>query len=127
MPWAYSINQERAAVLVEATGVVTGEELTAGVNALIRDPAFLPDMRILLDYHGITELRVSHTVIEALASSRVYSARSRRALYVLSGFGMGVGRYYQSFAHAGQVEVFTDRAEAIAWLNEGVPPEKVLV
>lgn len=26
-----------------------------------------------------------------------------------------------------QVEVFTERAEAIAWLNEGVPPGKALL
>lgn len=42
-------------------------------------------------------------------------------------FALGVGQYYQAFAQAGRVEVFTDRAEAIAWLNEGVPPEKALV
>lgn len=127
MPWNYVIDQERDAVLVTATGVVTGEELTAGVKTLVQDPGFHPDIRMLLDYHAISELRVSYNVIETLASSRVYSAKSRRACYVQVGFALGVGQYYQAFAQAGRVEVFTDRAEALAWLNESVPPEKALV
>ena len=30
------------------------------------------------------------------------------------------------FVEKGVVEIFTDRAMAVAWLNEGVPPEKWL-
>jgi hypothetical protein len=127
MPWTYTIDQERDAVLVTATGIVTGDELTAGAKTLAQDPGFHPDIRILLDYHAISELRVAYNVIETLASSRIYSEKSRRACYVQAGFGVGVGQYYQAFAQAGRVEVFTERAEALAWLNEGVPPEKTLV
>lgn len=126
MPWNYTINSELDAVLVVATGVVTGDELTAGVQLLTQDPGFHPDIRMLIDYQGMSELRVPHNVIETLASSRVYSAKSRRALLVSVGFALGVGRYYQAFAQAGQVEVFTDRAEALAWLNFDLPPEKWL-
>lgn len=124
MPWTYAIDRECDVVLVTVSGILTGAELSAGARALIQDPGFHPDIRIFLDYHAVSEVRVSYDLVEAMASSRVYSAKSRRAFYVLPGFAQGVVRYYQAFAQAGQVEVFAERDAAVAWLNEGVAPEK---
>lgn len=124
MVWNYTFDSEKDVLIGAATGILTAHELKTGVVAAIHDPRFHPDIRIFLDYHAVTQLAFSADTMEEMAKHRVYSAKSRRAFLVSSNLHAAFFGYYRAIVDAGRVEVFTDRAKALAWLNEGVPPEK---
>ena len=126
MPWAYTIDTKRDVLLGTATGILTGEELKAGVHRATHDPNFHPDMRIFLDYCAVVKFGFSVDTMEVMADHQVYSSKSRRAFLVTTGFAVSIFQMYQSMVTAGLVQVFTDRTAALAWLNEGMPPEKYL-
>ena len=126
MSWTYTIDTERKVLLGTAAGILEAEELQTGVATATRDPRFHPDMRIFLDYRAVTELRFSIDTMEMMARNRVYSAKSRRAFLVPTAIDAGFFQYYRAIVETGRVEVFTDRAQALAWLNQGVRPEMVL-
>lgn len=124
MPWTYTFDSTRDVLIGTATGILTAEELKTGVMAVTHDPRFHPDIRIFLDYYAVTELALSAHTMEELAKIRVYSAKSRRAFLVSSALFAAFFGYYRNIVQAGRVEVFTDRATALAWLNEGFPTGK---
>ena len=126
MSWQYTIDRERDVVLITATGVLTADDLLTGVAKATRDPDFHPDIRILIDYLAVTDLKFSARTVETMAGYRIYSAKSRRAFLVTAGFAAGIFEYYRTYVTAEQMEVFLNRAPALAWLNEGMPPEKVI-
>ncbi len=124
MPWSYSIDSERNVVFTTGTGVLTEQELLGGLRSLYADPKFHPDHRGLFDYREVETLQVSNDLMASLAASRKYSARSRTAFLVNGPLAYGLGRLYQTWVQDGQVKIANERAEAVAWLNEGLPPEK---
>lgn len=124
--WKYTIDKALGAVFTEAAGILTEVELVAGVRALYEDPQFHPDFRGLFDYTRVTTNEISSERMASMAAMRKYSANARTAFLVTGQLSYGLGRVYQSWIDEGQVMVTYNRAEALAWLNEGVPPEKVL-
>ena len=124
MPWSYTIDPDQNVVFTTGSGVLTEEELLAGVTSLYADPRFHPDLRGLCDYRGVGELKLSSEMMERLAAKRKYSEKTRTAFLVTGPLGFGLGRVYQSSVDNGQVKITFDRAEAVAWLNEGFPTEK---
>jgi len=126
MSWTYAIDKERDVLLITASGVLTAHELRSGVATATTDVSFHPDIRILIDYRAVTKIGFSIDTVEAMASNRVYSPKSRRAFLVTSGFAAGIFQMYRTMAQAGIVRVFIERDAALAWLNEDVPPEKIL-
>jgi hypothetical protein len=124
MPWSYDIDTGRSVVFTTGTGVLTGEDLAGGVRAVYLDPRFRSDMRALCDYSQVPGWQVSNELVASLASKRKFSATARTAFFVTGPLIFGIARMYQAWVDNGQVKIFTDRGEAVAWLNEGVPPEK---
>lgn len=124
MPWTYTIDTERDVVFSTGIGVLTNEELVAGIRAVYADPRFRPDMRAFSDYSQVTDWKVSNEMVTSLASTRKFSANARAAFFIHGSLAFGITRMYQAWVDKGQVNIFTDRAEALTWLNEGVPPEK---
>lgn len=123
MPWSYSIDPERGIIVATGTGVLTGDELMVGLANETRDPHFRSDMRYFIDYHAVTDVRVPASTMMQAAAHPAFSTGMRRAFYVSSGFFESALKFAKLSAN-GPYEVFTDRASAVAWLNEGVPPEK---
>ncbi len=124
MAWSYTIDTDKNVAFTSGSGVLTDEEIFSGVMSLYSDPRFHPDLRGLFDYRNVATLKVSSEMMARLAAHRRYSDKSRTAFLVNGPLGFGLGRVYQSWIDRGQVKITYDRAEAVAWLNEGVPPEK---
>jgi len=118
MPCTIAIDPSRQVVFTTSIGLVTDSDLI-GVLAVMRaSKAFHPDMRCLSDYTRATELRVTPVTLATLATAHPFSARSRRAFLVRDGAVAATVEQYRTQA-VGQVCVFTEREQALAWLNEG--------
>lgn len=126
MSWTCHFDTERDVFIATATGVITEQYLRENVRLAYQDPRFHPDLRCFLDYSGVTDWQIPISVLTDLAASRKFSGKSRTAFFVVGSLSYGMTRAYQIFVDKGVVQIFTDRASAVAWLNEGVPPEKWL-
>jgi hypothetical protein len=120
----YRVDAERSVIYVEASLLVTSEELMQGASWITSDPAFHPDIRVLLDFTGATDwaLRADH--LSLLGSLPCFSPRSRRAIVVREGLPQAMFAVHKFSAHPGSVRTFSKRALAVAWLNQDVPPEQ---
>jgi hypothetical protein len=127
MPRTVQFDSERAALFVNVSGVFTDDEFRFGAAMTVRDRDFKADMRVLVDFSLVTEFRVSANALEEFVRNRLFSSRARRAFVVSSGFGRFFVEYGKSCGAPEQIRIFDTRTEALEWLNEGVPPEKMLV
>lgn len=118
------IDPDRNVVFTTATGVLTDDDLAVGVRTAYQDPQFHSELNGFFDYSGVTDWKVSNDFLIMLAAKRRFSAATRTAIFVRGSLGYGMTRVYQTWVDDGQVKIFEDRAEAVKWLNEGVPPEK---
>jgi len=126
MPWSTTFDLERGAIVFVATGVITADELNEAVRTLYNDKRFNPDFRAFLDLEKATGWRMSTSVVMDLGINRRFSRESRTALLVSTASTYGMSRVFKTFAKKGWVQIFIDRVSALAWLNEGLPPEKAL-
>jgi hypothetical protein len=126
MPWTNTFDTERGAITFVVTGVMTPEDFEDGIRALYSDKRFDPDFRVFLDLTGVTGWRIPTSAVMDMAINRRFSNKSRTALLVSNAATYGMGRVFQTFAKKGRVQLFTHRVSAMAWLNEGLPPEKAL-
>jgi hypothetical protein len=114
-------------VIATSRGTLTEAEIQAAAKAALQDARFDPSHRAFFDHSRVTEWMVSTEFMTKLAAARKRSNDSRTAIFVQKPVGFGLIRAYQAFVDNGQVRIFTDRAEAVAWLNEGVPPGKHII
>lgn len=126
MPRSFHFDPQRDVLFVSAWGVFTDHEFTAGATATVTDPTFRADLRVLVDFLKVEELRVSAQTLAKFVEQRHFSARSRRAFLVNSHFAQAFVEIGKSFGAPEQIRVFTNRAQAVAWLNEGQPADKWL-
>lgn len=124
MPITYDIDTDRRVVIAASSGTLTETEIVAAATAAYKDPRFDPAFRAFFDHSQVSDWKVSSSFMTRMASARRRDDHSRTAVFVQGALGYGLVRAYQAFVDNGQVKVFTDRAEALAWLNEGVPPEQ---
>lgn len=128
MPISYRIDPLKGVIVVTAQGVVTIGELLEAIEASVRDPEFRSDLRCLNDFSKATELILTASNLECLAEARTLAPKSRRALIATGALVFGMGRMYEAYVdmnNQGSIRVFSDRAAAVVWLNEGVPADKV--
>lgn len=129
MPITFRIDPTKGIIEVTAHGVVTFGDLMGAIKAVPNDPDFSSDLRCLNDFSAATELTLTASELERLAETRTLATTSRRALIATASLVYGMGRMYEAHVdinNHGTIRVFTERAAALAWLNEGVPAEKVL-
>ena len=72
--------------MVTATGVLTDAELTLGLASLTHEPSFHSDIRAFIDFHGVTESKLSGKVLMFAASNPKCSSLCRRAFLCERGF-----------------------------------------
>jgi hypothetical protein len=118
MPWDYSIDRAENLGFVKASGTLTADDLTNGMKRAHQDPQFDPDLNVLLDYSEVTEWHVSTEFLRRVAGMRQLSAKSRTAIWITEPLTYGMGRIYEAWVEKGHVRIFTDRNEALRWLNE---------
>jgi hypothetical protein len=126
MPRSCVFDTARNAILVEATGVFTEQEFRLGTAAAVKDPRFRPDMRTLVDFSGVTLFKISALALDEFVRGRHFSTEARRAFVVSPGFGATFVTFGMNCGVVEQIRIFHDRKDALAWLNESVPAEKVL-
>ena len=126
MPWSYSIDTNRGVIFTKATGTITEADLVAETRAVYQDPEFRSDLNVFHDYSEVADLILSCEFLAAMAENRRFSKNSKTAIWAPGPLSYGLGHIFQVYAHHGSVVVFHDRNEALAWLNEGVPPEKAI-
>ncbi len=124
MNWNYRVDAERSVFFVEASQRVTQDELMLGASRITSDPAFHPANRVLLDFSGATDWALRADLLSNLGASPHFSPRSRRAIIVRDGLPQAMFAVHKYSAHPGSVHIFSNRALAVAWLNQDVPPEQ---
>ena len=120
MPCCYRVDTCRSLIVITIEGCVTVSEALDVQRRLLSDPAFDPRMRELCDFRGadVSELGSLDVKLVAEVSPR-HTGRGKRAMVVDPGLQFGLARMFQAYASMNNqpTEVFTDLAEALAWLG----------
>jgi hypothetical protein len=125
MPYSFVIDKQHRLVITTATGVFTTAEVLDHAQRLKRDPDFSPDLFLLFDLTAVTELRISTDDVRILSAISNFSPTSRRAIVAPSLFYFGMARMYEltrssSTTAPEAIQVFSDRSEALQWLDCGL-------
>jgi hypothetical protein len=100
---------------------VTFAEIRAHQNALLGDPAFLPEFNQLIDLTAATDLDISSHEARLVAQRKLFSPRSRRALVASQPAIFGVGRMLQAYNElseaASRTAVWCNLPAAEEWLR----------
>lgn len=122
MPMSYYIDVERGVVCTTATGVLTDADVLAHKEALRADPMFRAGMPELSDVRGVRDLRVTPTgvrrMVEADKERDGPGGGYKLAIVASEDVVYGMARMYELSQEAmGNVAVFREMEEAIAWLG----------
>ena len=119
MSVGFTIDTSRRLVLSRGWGVLTDRELMVHVRALSADPRFRPDLHQLVDFVGVTDVKVTASGVREMTGLNPFGAGARRALTVSSDVAYGMARMYQIMRSdaADEVEVFRDIDSALEWLG----------
>ncbi len=123
MPHSYVIDRERRLVVTTGWGEFTLETVLEHQSALSKDPAFDPSLSQLLDLSKVTKVTIKSGEIRTAAARGIFAAGSRRAIVVPSPELFGLARmfatYRELYGGGEDLQVFTDKEEALHWLLEG--------
>lgn len=121
MPLAYAIDESRGLVISTASGVVTFEEIVSHQDRLLSDPGFSTDFDQLLDCRRVGTIELTSDQAQQVATRRLFSRNSRRALVASQPVVFGVARMLQAYneasARPSRPAVFYDLAAALKWLD----------
>ncbi len=119
MPCNYRIDEERRLVITTAWDRLTGADVVDHQRKLLNDPGFERDFFQFLDFADVTEMQMDRVTVAALARFDLFSAKSRRAFFAPTALAFGMSRMFMAFREfhgEEQMDVFTDRGEALRWL-----------
>jgi len=117
MPADFQIDLSERVVYCRAWGVVTDGDLANNRVALHADPAFEPDMAVLYDFSGVTEVQVTSVTLRRLALTTHLVPAARQAIVAPTDAAFGLARMYSILGGREEDQVFRDRAEALRWLK----------
>jgi len=119
MPTTYRLDLVNRVVYSRAWGVARDEEFEAHSRSLGADRRFAPDFRQLQDLVDVTEPRVTPAGLRRVAEANPFGKNARRAVLVASDIAFGFARMHEMMrGDAGdELQVFRDRAAALAWLG----------
>ena len=121
MPCRYSIDIPQELIVTTAWDRVTYAEIKAHHDKMVNDPDFDPGFNQLLDFTAVTSLQLSGEEAKKIASRKLLSTSSRRALLASSLPVLGVARLMQTYAERVEgrdtISVFHDRMSALKWLG----------
>lgn len=122
MPTEYSIDPEKRRVTTVGRGTLVFSQMMANAEMMKRDPALDPTFTELVDIAEVDSVDLSAEQIEALAGIRIFDPASRRAIVAPRPLYFGMARMYEAHHSAkteSAIRVFTDRDEAVKWLDGG--------
>lgn len=125
---SFSFDAARKLRIAVFTGVVTDEELVAGYEKLVIDPAYEPAVDDLIDMSEVERLDVSRAGLQRVlaifvrvAASRADNTPTRLAIVAASPQAFGAVRLYEVLRgqrfQARQLEIFRTRERALEWLE----------
>ena len=124
MPVTYTIDKEAGLVRMTCSGVLTNEELVAGVERLHSDPARAPGMGSLVDCRCIDKLLVTPPGLQAAAALESVVVDPRQepwavAIVAADDEVFWAARTYEVLRAGSpeKVRVFKDPLEAEGWLQ----------
>ena len=130
MPINYTIDAEREFVRVVGSGIVSDHDILANFADAIREKSYNPAFRVLVDFSEVTAPSISADAMMMVAK-KAREIRSpvkvRQAFLLSSGFLSGLAAFYKmcrSPVPPVEIEIFSNRTQALSWLNENVAPEK---
>jgi hypothetical protein len=130
MPLTYTIDSDRDVVFVRAEGKITDGDQISLARKISSDPKYHPSIRFFSDYTQVTQNALSPAALRQTPTIFKFSPTSRRATLVPARESeSSVFLMYHAYCdikNVSQPHVFRDRRKALDYLNEGVPPEKVI-
>ena len=129
MPFTYSIDLDRNILFIHAEGTVTDTDVVSLSRKIESDPKFHPGILVFNDSSKVTSNRITANGIKGILACRKFSAASRVLLFPENKADFGMARMYQTYCELGdaaQPQIFQSRAEALAFINKGLPPEKAI-
>jgi hypothetical protein len=121
VPCRYVIEKTRRLVITTGWDQVTFAEAKALQEQLESDPEFDSGFDQLIDGSAVTSLEMSQHEIRMIASRRLFSPSSRRAVVATKPAVFGIARMMQAFHDSGkqeaEISVFYERQSALKWLG----------
>jgi hypothetical protein len=121
----YRIDRCTQRVFSAVLGVYSFDVAVGRMRRLQKDPDFDPSFSLLMDFREATKIDLSHDEIVELSAIHVFSPESRRAYVVANPEQFGLARMFASYRSPKKqsvFRVFTEMAEALAWLDDGTEP-----
>ena len=118
----YTIYREYRLVISVADGHLTFAQVREHQDRLLGDPDFDPSFNQLADFTTTTVFAVSVEEAKRIANRKIFSQTSKRALIAKQPVIFGTARLMQAYHElhsTAQINVFSDRDEALKWL--GIP------
>jgi hypothetical protein len=107
-------------ILTIAEGRVIFDDIRDHQDRLLANPDFDPSFDQLIDMTAATKLEISEYEARTLATRRIFSPKSRRALVATEPHIFGLGRmmeiYRDGLSYA-EVHVFYSMDKALNWLE----------
>src|SRR5262245_23408886 len=120
---AFAIDVEPGLIQLTLSAMVTGEDLRKAADSMDEsEAANRPVPPRLTDLTGVTELKIGYPEVQALADRRRatrFANDFRSAIVVSAPSQLGMARMFQTLNDNPQItiEIFTDRASALAWVR----------
>jgi hypothetical protein len=128
MPCSYSIDPDREVVVLRAEGVFADQEVISLSREIAADPRYQRRFRFYCDLTEVTQNHLSADSLGFIPNILQHSPKARCViLFKWKLLDYGMFRMYEAYCAINGFSVprcFHSRDEAIACLNEGVPPEK---
>ena len=119
MSCSYQIDSDRNLVITTAWDTLTGAECVEHQRQLGSDAGFNSDFFQLLDFTRVTAVQIDLATVVKLSDVELFSGKSRRAFLAPNPLAYGMSRMFISYRKVTgeeQMQVFTDRDEALHWL-----------
>ncbi len=123
MSFTYHIDSSEGILYIVGEGELTQTERLDTMRAWLSDPAFRPGLRALCDFSRATStptLPELREIIAVINQNATLIGRTKLAIVTAKASTFGVARQFETLAEVTplNVEVFTDREAALAWLRK---------
>jgi hypothetical protein len=130
MPCTYTIDTDRDVVFLRAEGEFGDQELISLSRQIAADPRYHSEVRFFTDLTQVTNNQLSAESLSYIPTILKHSPKARCAIFFTwKLWDFGTFRMYEAYCSIKGFSVprsFHCREEALAYLNEGMPPEKVI-
>jgi len=123
MSFTYHIDSSAGILFIVGEGEITQAERLDTMRAWLSDPAFRPGLHTLCDFSAATStpsLPELREIIAIINRNATLIGQTKLAVVTAREVTLGVAHQFQTLAEASplNVQIFTDREAALAWLRK---------